>query len=229
MEQKLISKAQVSHLHEFARKKDIVFVDLRIELVDHLCELIEERWKDHPNESFKDAFHAVYKSFGIFGFADIAAKHQSQMSKRYVKEIGRYFWNWLKPPQIFATLLVYYLIFYSLKTMPSFPIYIAVLTGITLISSIVISILLYRQNLKIVGEKNVLMSGVINGLYWVCHFGIQIPLLGSGFKTEFLLESPYLLSFLFMFIVLFGLANYTILKKSAVQLHQIKARTASLV
>ena len=78
-------------------------MDLRIELVDHLTELVLVQQSKNPRLSFKDAFFAVYKSFGIFGFIDIAAKHENQMQKRYWLEIWDYFKTWFTPPKVFLT------------------------------------------------------------------------------------------------------------------------------
>ena len=86
-----ITKKHIDYLHTFCKKKDINYVDLRIELVDHLCELIQVEWEKNPNLGFRDAFHNVYKSFGIFGFMHIAEEHEKTMQKKYWREIWLFF------------------------------------------------------------------------------------------------------------------------------------------
>ena len=81
MTDRKLSDVELKYIDSFCKKKDIQYIDLRIELVDHLAELVLDYQDKHPNCSFRDAFHGVYKSFGIFGFLDIVKEHENQMLK----------------------------------------------------------------------------------------------------------------------------------------------------
>ena len=113
-----IQAEELEYIFNFCKKKDIYYVDLRMELVDHLTSRVEAIWEKEPNLSFQEAFHKVYKSFGIFGLSTLAEEHGKIVSKKYWSLIKQEFKLWLKPPQVFATLLFLVLTYFSLAAFP---------------------------------------------------------------------------------------------------------------
>lgn len=113
---KKINTQQLKQIEDFLDKKDIVYHDLKLEFLDHICSGIEDQWEKHPNVSFNKAFHNEYKKFGMYGFSDILEKRETSLKWFYWKRIGLHSLNWFKIPQIFFTLLVGYTIFQILKT-----------------------------------------------------------------------------------------------------------------
>ncbi len=220
-----LSVEEIKYLHEFAKKKGIEFVDLRIELVDHLAESILAHRAKHPNATFVQALHAVYKSFGIFGFSDIAGEHQNRMQKKYWLEIWQYFKPWLTPPKIILTALVSYLTYKGLVQIESLRVVAVILIGIVFIAGIVSTIYLYRRNKKILnGEKNVLMSGSYTGIFWYAYFFLQLPTNFRVYKfyTSDFHNSPALLTAMLLVSIIFFIANFKLQEKAKTQLLEIK-------
>lgn len=219
---RIITEEELIYLHNFAKKKDIIYVDLRIELVDHLCELVEKRWLDNPDESFKDAFHVVYKSFGIFGFSEIADRHQKQMSKRYSFEIWSYFKKWFRLPRVVLTFAVFFGLLFIQRLIPSLGLTILVISGLILIASLMNSYNQYRSNKKIIGEQNVLMAGVYRGLFWYCYLPIQSIAWGGGSFWSLMVRNEIFPSLCFIITLIFVLGNHFLLKRAEIQLNKIK-------
>ena len=224
-----ITQEHIDYLHAFCKKKDILYIDLRIELVDHLCELIAQRWQQHPQESFKDAFHHVYKSFGIFGFMEIAAQHDKAMTKRYWREIWLFFKKWITPPLIIVTVLISGSIYYLCDTYQfiRLPLVMAII-GI-IVASGILSVVQFKRNKRILQEKNMLMGGVHTNFFWVYYIFYTLILqpiwLGNGGTFEHL-NQPWLITSVFMFTLLFSRANYLLLERAKVQLEELKMKLA---
>ncbi len=223
---KQLSAEEIAFLHSFCKKKDIVLVDLRIELVDHLAEQILAYQEKHPTTNFKDALFAVYKSYGIFGFMEIAAAHQKTMEKRYWAEIWRYFKTWLTPPKVLLTLAISAVLYIAFSQFTSTRMPVLFTIGIVFFSSIGITVYQYRRNKKVLnGEKNMLMSGAHNGVFWFGYLFVQVFLRLLAKEDGLLLEPAFLTAF-FMITSIFSLANYFLQEKAFVQLQEMKQHLA---
>jgi hypothetical protein len=218
---------ELAYLHDYCKKKDIIYIDLRIELVDHLAELIQARWAEHPTEDFRTAFHNVYKSFGIFGFMEIAEQHQAAMQKRYRRGIWQFFKSWLTPPKVLATGFLFTLIYLLVSRVDGANNVVMIGAGIVFLASIVLTVWQYQSNKKIMNnEKNMLMGGSGQGLYWFGYF-LWIIIFNSGLNAnEYLTEQPWFVATIFLVIVLFTAANYSLLKKAKEELIALKEKLA---
>lgn len=222
-----ITKEHIDYLHEFCKKKDIRYVDLRIELVDHLCELVQEQWTKTPELNFYQAFDNVYKGFGIFGLMEIANAHENAMSKRYWQEVGLFFKRWITPPRFFLTTTVAALVFLLLDNVAQARAPLAIATLLVYLCSAVYNALQFFRNRKILKEENMLMGGfrryVFLFVYFIWIFILQ-PITLHGNVT--IINVPWLLTTLFMICILFARANYLLLEKSKSQLEELKLKLA---
>lgn len=219
-----IGPEELAYLHAYCKKKDIIYIDLRIELVDHLAELIQARWAEHPSEDFRTAFHNVYKSFGIFGFMEIAEQHQTSMQKRYWRGIWAFFRSWLTPPKVLATGSVFGLLYLIAVSIPHANIVLVLLAAAIYVTSIGLSFWQFKRNKKILnGEQNMLMGG---GRLGVGQFGyyLWISLFQLQPAREFLIDQPWFVASFFVAIVLFTAANYGLLNKAKEQLEALKLK-----
>ncbi len=220
-----ITKEHIAYLHKFCKKKDVIYVDLRIELVDHLCELIQSEWEKNPQLSFRDAFHKVYKSFGIFGFMDIAAQHEKAVQKRYWKEIWLFFKKWITPPRILLTLTIALLVFFLLDNFVELRAPFMIGTGLIYVSSMGYNLFQFMRNKRILNEQNILMGGSRQGFGWLFYFlylFILQPLTLHGNLD--IIETPWLVTALFMLCILFARANYLLMERARTQLEDLKLK-----
>lgn len=101
---KKINEQQVELLFEFTRKHFVEYYDVQVELVDHLANGIEEQWLTQPNLTFDEALKIEFKKFGIFGFTDLVADKQSELSNYYYKLIWKEFKNFFNFPKVILTI-----------------------------------------------------------------------------------------------------------------------------
>ena len=179
-----VNTEEIKCIEDFIIKKDIVYYDLQIELLDHICSGIEEQWKKDPDLNFKKAFHNEYKHFGIYGFSDILEKREANLKKHYWKKIGQHSINWFKIPQLFFTLLLVYSIFHMLSSSYNFIFMDIIIVGIcaaTITKLITLSTKLNRKKKK--KEKILLIDHVIKEAS-AFSFIIYGPLIQNYFLTE---------------------------------------------
>jgi hypothetical protein len=163
-----VTKSDYQELMNFCKKKGVDFIDLRLEVADHLANAIEDLWKVKPELSFNQALDVEYKKFGIYGFTDVIEDHSNQMVKSYTRKL----WQGIQALLTIRNSVFILLVgLFMYQMMESFEwarnamvvvIYIVILAGPTLIT------LRFFQNKYVFkGEKVMLLSTPIQFLVWV--------------------------------------------------------------
>lgn len=117
-----LTDLEINKIETFLKKKEVIYYDLKMELLDHLCNSIEDEWEKNPEIKFNDALLKVYKTFGIFGFATIIEKREESLGRYYRKSILKHVLTWCKLPQIVLTLILGYSLFLLLGINNYFPV-----------------------------------------------------------------------------------------------------------
>jgi len=105
-----LSKLEVDQLFEFVQSKNVQYIDMQHEIVDHLASAIEEKQEANPNLSFDKALNDVFKGFPITGFSKIIDSKQSALANFWTKKFFKFMLNYIKPPLILTTIIYTYLI-----------------------------------------------------------------------------------------------------------------------
>ena len=229
MDARKIRNEEIKLLDEFCRKKDVVYVDLRLEMIDHLADSIEELWLENPKLSFPKALQTVYKRFGIFGFLDVVGEHQNKMTKRYLRLFWKTILEVIAWPRIVGfvlfTLALYQSMvrFYSMRQVGLGMLVLVSVVGI------IYNVKQYLRNKKILAnEFTVLMRSPILGIMWSGYFLLQIiprPNIWSAEK----LDSPWAplaITILVIGSIVFFIASYIIQYKTQDELVELRNRMA---
>lgn len=231
--ERTISPAELEYIFNFCKKKDIEFVDLRMELVDHLASRVEGIWKEKPELSFRDAFHKVYKSFGIFGLSTLVDEHSKIVTKKYWRYTKDEFKHWLKPPQIFATVLFMVLCYSSLKALPVLN---TIIWGVIYVSALSTFLYMFfkakRLSKRMSGEKSMLLAS--SRYYWWFLYYVVILPWQSHFSANWtfgFLPPPMFseggmifTSVFFCLAIIFSVANLKMIALAEEQVESLKAR-----
>lgn len=111
-----ITKPQIQDLYKFTRQHFVEHYDVQTELVDHLANDIEQIWLEYPDVSYEEAKQKSFKKFGVFGFMDVVEQKQKSVGKRYRKYLWNEFKKWIEIPQIFLTLLLFFVFYFSFSS-----------------------------------------------------------------------------------------------------------------
>lgn len=103
-----ITPEHIDKLFAFTRKHLVEYYDVQLELVDHLANAIEERWKENKNLPFEQVLEQEYKKFGVFGFSSLVEQKQAALQKHYWQIIKNEMRAFFSIPKIFLSLLLLY-------------------------------------------------------------------------------------------------------------------------
>lgn len=84
-----LSQQQLEEIKQFVLRKGFAYLDVQMEIVDHVASAIEERMEADPQLDFSKALQETYDSFGVLGFSTIADAMTNGLQKKY----NRYFWQ----------------------------------------------------------------------------------------------------------------------------------------
>ena len=92
-----LSVAQLSEIKTFISKRGVAFIDVQMEILDHVATAVEERMVKNPELLFEQALIETHASFGIFGFSVIEDSIIKGIDKRYRKLFFANFLRFLAP------------------------------------------------------------------------------------------------------------------------------------
>lgn len=123
-----LNEQQINQLYLFTRRHFVEWYDLQSELVDHLANSIEDRWKENPKLTFEEALELEFKKFGIFGFMDVVDERRRFLSKKYGRIIWKHYKEFFRLPKIILTVSsMYFLYFLSEKLQDTQYLYLSIL------------------------------------------------------------------------------------------------------
>ena len=132
-----LNEQQINQLYLFTRWHFVEWYDLQSELVDHLANSIEDRWKENPKLTFEEALELEFKKFGIFGFMDVVDERRRFLSKKYSRIIWKHYKEFFRLPKIILTVSsMYFLYFLSEKLQDSQYLYLSILAVIGIIFTV---------------------------------------------------------------------------------------------
>lgn len=183
-----LNEQQINQLYQFTRQHFVEWYDLQSELVDHLANSIEDRWKENPKLTFEDALQLEFKKFGIFGFMDVVEERQKFLGKKYAKMIWKYYKEFFRLPKILLTLGAMYALYLISETLQDTQtLYLCVLGAIGVVSGFEIYKTTKAQKLreKATGKKWLFEQATsIFDIYPITLLPVQIVNISGAFGDE---------------------------------------------
>ncbi len=106
-----LNKNQIQFIDGYLQRNDVIYVDIRAEMIDHIATAVEEKMKVEDIE-FHDAFVSYVNSNRKEIFSMNKKTWQSTLP-----ELKNYFRFFLKPKSLFAVILIITLFFIFRETM----------------------------------------------------------------------------------------------------------------
>lgn len=76
---------QIGEIKNFIQSRGITYLDVQMEVLDHVASAVEERMTADAQLEFKDALKQTHTSFGVFGFSTIEDAIVNGMGRRFRK------------------------------------------------------------------------------------------------------------------------------------------------
>jgi len=104
-----LSEEHITAIKNFISRKGIKYVDVQMEIIDHVASSIEEKMAADPNLSFETALKQTHSSFGIFGFSGMEDAIVNGLAKKYSILFWKKFGSFFGPKYILLVLLAGFL------------------------------------------------------------------------------------------------------------------------
>lgn len=120
-----LTNAEIEKLFIFTSRKYVRYIDVQIELVDHLASAIEERKIEDSRLGFDEALQKVYSEFPISGFSNLINEKTKSLNIFWLKKLKSYFIGFLNWPKI-LWLMLFFMGFYTLSFIASYKVFFGV-------------------------------------------------------------------------------------------------------
>ena len=128
----MLTKAEIQKLYSFVLKHKVKYVDVQIELVDHLASEIELIRNENPSINFQKAMVGAASQFDIKtysqwpsnfgetkyvnGFKALVNQKVTQTSKLLNRRMNEYLASFFRIPKIIFTISIWIIIYYLIQT-----------------------------------------------------------------------------------------------------------------
>ncbi len=104
-----LSEDHLTAIKNFISRKGIKYIDVQMEIIDHVASSIEEKMTADPNLPFEAALEQTHSSFGIFGFSGMEDAIVNGLGKKYRIIFWKQFGSFFGPKYILLVLLAGFL------------------------------------------------------------------------------------------------------------------------
>jgi hypothetical protein len=95
-----ISKEQLLQIDKYMYACGIKFYDVRIEIVDHFANILEQKLEEDPALNFKQEIVNIHKNFSDSGFSKLLKEKTKWVTKKFYKQTLKHFIAFFKLPKI---------------------------------------------------------------------------------------------------------------------------------
>lgn len=170
-----LTDKNIDELYQFTRSHYVEHFDIQTELVDHLANDIEQIWETNPTISFEEARDRAFKKFGVYGFSDVVAQKQHQLTKKYLKTIVNIAKEWIVSPKIFFLLFLVWG-FYQVQFIPK---------ASYLYVGVFFAMAFYQIGTMFFYKKKIRQKSLTTGKKWMLEEIILVQGIGSTALTVF--------------------------------------------
>jgi hypothetical protein len=106
-----ISKEQLLQIDKYIYACGIRFYDVRIEIVDHFANILEQKLTKNPELDFKQEIINIHKNFSDNGFKKLIKKKTNAVQKQFYKHSLKHLVTFFKLPKIILSGALFYVLY----------------------------------------------------------------------------------------------------------------------
>lgn len=88
-----LTKEQLSYIRSFIQQKGFNYIDVQLEILDHVASSVEEKMEADRELKFEDAVIETHQSFGVMGFSAFADGITNSIRAKYSRLFWRFFFS----------------------------------------------------------------------------------------------------------------------------------------
>ncbi|RNL54108.1 hypothetical protein [Pedobacter jejuensis] len=199
-----LSNQQLAQIREFISKKGFTYIDVQMEILDHVASQVEEYMTNNPELKFDDALNETHKSFGLLGFSSLEDSITKMLHRRYKKILLSnvvVFFNFKYfPITCLAFFLLYKIQYFTQLTELIYPIFIIVMISLNVVLYVQYFKTYYLKNYLACKSSAIYLSALSVFVCFASAFNdLKTPLFFQNMDIN-LLFMPTLISLFFIYI-----------------------------
>lgn len=154
-----LTKEQIQELYLFVEERNVPYIDVQHEIVDHLASAVEDEMDSIEGLSFKSALHRVYGRFPITGFAVLIMEKEKSLLAYWQRKKTKLLLDYFSPSRVLIILSIYITacnVIYHLDALGMAISYTA------LVIFTVVTIIIRKKRKQNLEEKNLLLMQTYN-------------------------------------------------------------------
>ncbi|MFD2584545.1 hypothetical protein ACFSR6_18755 [Pedobacter vanadiisoli] len=124
-----LTKEQLAYIRSFIQQKGFKYIDVQMEILDHVASAVEEKMETDPDLKFEDALNETHKAFGPDGFAVIQNSVVNGLKKKYSRFFWQSFLNYFRYKHILLVLFLGFFVYKLQEIMSNNAFYIIYIAG----------------------------------------------------------------------------------------------------
>jgi hypothetical protein len=194
-----ISKEQLLQIDKYMYACGNKFYDVRIEIVDHFANILEQKLEEDPALNFKQEIVSIHKNFSDSGFSKLLKEKTKWVTKKFYKQTLKHFIAFFKLPKIILSAATFYGLFLLMKEFGNKENFFNILQGVALLLSFR---LLFNVNMRNTKKEQFLSINITHSFFNVFYLLVML------FRF---LDSQMLLNLLGGFYQIFHIGVYVLL------------------
>lgn len=177
-----LTKQQIQEIDSYLIACGVKWYDVRIELVDHFANTLEEKLEENPALDFKKAIISVHRKFGNEGFKKLLETKTKAVEKQFYKQLFKYLKSFFKFPKIIISISVFYVLTLIMNYIPNKEYFFG---GLTAVLFLVVIVLLIRiTSEKRIKKESFLILNRTNLFLQLFNFLVILFSSSINFRTE---------------------------------------------
>ena len=204
-----LTEEQLKQIHNYIQVSGIKYYDVRMEIVDHFANILEERLDENSNLDFRLELENIHKGFSDEGFSRLLKEKTKAVTKMFYKSSLNHLIGFFKIPRIIITLLIFFGLFKILELFDYKREFYLCLLGLGLIFS---SILIWKAKERNKSKQMFLCLGMTMNFFQFFHLLVISLQLFNNYHVNEGYENIYLdyihVGFYVLLILFFWSAEY---------------------
>jgi len=106
-----LTKEQLLQIDNYVFVSGIKYYDVRIEIVDHFANILEQKLNENPDLDFKKEIENIHRNFSNIGFSKLLEEKTKTVQNQFYKNSLTHLITFFKFPKIIVSGTLFYLLF----------------------------------------------------------------------------------------------------------------------
>lgn len=105
-----LTKEQILQIDNYISACGIKYYDVRMEIVDHFANLLEQKLENNPDLNFKKEIEDIHKKFSDSGFSRLLKEKTKSVINRFYKQSLSHLITFFKLPKIIISICLFFIL-----------------------------------------------------------------------------------------------------------------------